>query len=364
MRTLIAIVLFFNLSTCYPSWEIDNIFKVNNENVKAVKFNNSYFLIEKKLKTIELSEINKYKNKLIDSNFNGTLLDIDIDSSHIVYNTYTSINYYNYNKENSLLKLKLELSEYIELKNNKTYSYTCYLAAKECKSKQRTYVQELNSFKDSSKKNIFPEPKGIDLTGFVPIKEITLLDSIIAISDIIDYNIKLYNRDKNILDSIVLNPIGWKQYSGTLPIYDCGPYINNFFQECYNIIDNYSRLKLLNTLNDSTLFVTWCTGYTLDDDTRFEYNHDIWVNKSNKWSLEETIDQTEKSKNKILDFDAMDLGNAYYIKHGYLYIIKPFPTDLVKKYYGKSKSDFESEMNEFYIDNDLQYTCFIYKYVP
>lgn len=364
MHYLVIFLLFINLSISYSNWEIDTFLHVPNSKVKIIKYNNSYFLLEKTLNNIELTEIEKYSKKIIDTNFYGSLLDIDIDTNYIIYNTYSGINYYKYKKEFTLLKLDAKVSEFIELKNDMTFSFSCYLASKDCKIKQRTYVQVYNKNEKSVKQIKFHEPKGIDLTGFLPIKEMTLFDTLIAVSEIIDYKIKFYNIEGHLLDSLSFKPSKWVQYSDTIPFYDCGPTINNFYQDCYYIIDNFSRLKLINSLNDSTLMVSWSTGYTIDNDTRFEYNQDIWVKKSNKWCIVESIDQTVKSKNKILDFDAMDLGDSYYVKNGYLYIIKPFPTNLVKEYYGKSKSDFENKMNEFYVDNDLQYTCFIYKYIP
>jgi hypothetical protein len=110
--------------------------------------------------------------------------------------------------------------------------------------------------------------------------------------------------------------------------------------------------------------ISWGTGTT--DSSRMTYYkhyHDIWVKKNGVWKLHNTINQNGDDTD-VFNFSAMGLADQFYIKHGYLYIIKPFPIDFVKKYYGKSYSEFENEMNNYYINNDLQYTCFIYKYVP
>ncbi|MCB0752763.1 MAG: hypothetical protein KDC52_14930, partial [Ignavibacteriae bacterium] len=242
--------------------------------------------------------------------------------------------------------------------------YSSDLSNMACFNDTKTMVNITNTNNWNQQLFCFPDPNGIDLSSFVPSKIIAILNNLIVVQDVSNYRIKFYDFDYNYVDSIEHYPLEWKQYEGEIPKYNCDPEIMVHIEKCWSIIENYSKIDLINTLNDSTLLVTWRNINTSNQIRKFTYYHDILKKIDNKWEIGRDYFLQFNDTTDCFTLNRLNIKANYYIKKGYLYIIKPFPINLVKKYHGKKYSDFEDEMNNFYIVNDLQYTCFIFKYMP
>lgn len=366
MFKLILFIFFVNLSFSIAEWELDNYIEVENNGSKVLKSDNSYFILSKISNVLKFTRISSSSKEttILDSSFNYHLNDFDIDLNSIIYDDYANLYLYDF-KENKFME---SISKYptfnISFHNNRIYSYSSILLTKSSKLKSNTLLQIYDLNRKSKDIYTFPDPVGIDLVCFAPNKNISIFDTLVAIHQISDYKIKFFDYNYTLIDSFSFVPNGWKQFNGVIPVYDGSQQMVEHIEKCYFIVDNYSQIMLLNTLNDSTLLISWRTGFNDDSNQEFQYVHDIWQKSNDDWEHKEQFTTEKDNEDKVLDFYNLKIWGSYYIKHGYLYIIKPFPTNLVKKYYEKSMTDFENEMNEYYIDNDLQYTCFIYKYVP
>lgn len=367
MNYFIIALFLFNTPNLLSDWVFDYCVEVDNKKSIIIKYEDYYNIIDNKDSTLRLIRINNdiRDSSILEANYDDYFLGFDIDSNNLIYNGFKYVSIYNLkNKLTSKLSNKNKPFRNIEINNGKITTSSADLSNVSCNNKTKTLVQTINLDAKTQELHSFPDPIGIDLSGFSPSKAISIFNNSIAIHDISTYNIKFYDYNYNFVDSINYLPNNWKQYEGEIPHYNCDPEIMKHYDKCWNIIDNYSRINLINTLNDSTLLITWRTGETLEDKRKITYSHDKWTKINNEWVVEKEIAFENNEKQDEFNLSKLNVKAYYYIKHGYLYIIKPFPIDLVKKYYGKNYSEFENEMNEFYIDNDLQYTCFIYKYVP
>lgn len=349
-------------------WELDYYLKVENKNSKVIKYDDIYNIIDNKDSTIRLIRLDNEEidTIVLDSYYNDYLHGFEINSEYIILNGFKGYYYFNYqgNKSKKRIDKSNVPSQYLDLINEELYSYSSNLSTASCKNKTKTLLQIIKIENQIQELYTFPDPVGIDLSNFSPSKAIAIFNNLIAVQDISTYSVKFYDLDYNYVDSIVYQPTDWKQYTGKIPHYECNPEIMDHFDKCWEIIDNYSRINLINTLNDSTVLITWGMLDKNKEERKFKFYHDKWTKINGNWEVEKEITFEINKLNDIFDLSKIDVKAEYFVKHGYLYIIKPFPIDLVKKYYGKSFSEFENAMNEFYIDNELQYTCFIYKYVP
>lgn len=370
LRIILIIFTFINFITpnLKAGWVFDSYINVSSLKSKIIKFNNNYYVLNNIDSTIYLTlhYPEKIDTSIIFPKFDDYFIGFDIDSHYLVFNGFKYI----YLIENANKKSKRMIENTnkpfgnIELINKNLFTYSADLSNVSCFNETKTLVNklDLNEFKQNL--FAFPNPSGIDLSSFVPSKVISIINNLIAVQDISNYKVKFYDYNYNYVDSIIYFPPNWKQYEKEIPHYNCDPEIMNHIEKCFNIIDNYSKISQINTLNDSTLLITWVTGDTSNKDKKFSYYHDIWIKNNGKWCVEHDNSFYNSNSTDVFELNKLDVKAYYNIKHGYLYIIKPYPVDLVKKYFGKSYSDFENEMNNYYIDNELQYTCFIYKYVP
>ncbi len=348
-------------------WELDYYLKVENKNSKVIKYDDIYNVIDNKDSTIRLIRLDNEEidTIVLDSYYNDYFLGFDMDSNFVIYNGFKYVSIYNLkNKLTINLPNKNKPFRNIELINGEIIISSADLSNVSCNNKTKTLVQTIDLNSKTQELYTFPNPIGIDLSNFSPCKAIAIFNNLIAVQDISTYSVKFYDLNYNYVDSIVYQPTDWKQYTGKIPHYECNPEIMDHFDKCWEIIDNYSRINLINTLNDSTVLITWGMLDKNKEERKFKFYHDKWTKINGNWEVEKEITFEINKLNDIFDLSKIDVKAEYFVKHGYLYIIKPFPIDLVKKYYGKSFSEFENAMNEFYIDNELQYTCFIYKYVP
>ncbi|MEZ4724370.1 MAG: hypothetical protein R2863_06895 [Candidatus Kapaibacterium sp.] len=366
MRKIILLFILINLPMYSASWEIDNFIEVEDERVIVLKKGKNYYTLENKLNSIVFSEISNQTKRtyVIDSNFKYTLYGFDINSNHLIYNDYKNFYYYNYLEKELIAKVDIIPSDYIEFNHDNINVFASNLSTQNCNTETKTLFQEFNIPNRTKVLYNLPDPKGVDLTCFSRRKVITPLDTLIGISQVSEYKIKFFDRSFNLIDSIVSSDSNWEQYYEEIPKFDCHSQIVEHINRTRDIIYNFSQIWLFNKLSDSIVFISWGTGTTTNGNTKFDYYHDTWKKVDDGWKLIETLDQTKLSKNDVFDFLSIELNESYYIRNGYLYIIKPYPIELVSEYYKKSKIEFDKELNKYYISNNLRYTCFIYKYVP
>lgn len=359
--------LFVNTPNLHSDWVFDNYIGVNSKKSKVIKHKRDYCTLDKKGSVLYFTQMsnNNVDTIVIDSNYSDYLLGFDLNTDNLIFNSFKYVFSYDFkNKTIKKMSNKDKPFRDIELTDSGVVTYSADLSNVSCNNKTKALVQTINTKEEIQKIYSFPEPIGIDLSNFSPCKPIALFNNLIAIHDISTYSVKFYDLDYNYDDSIVYKPSNWKQYEGEIPHYECNPEIMDHIEKCWTIIDNYSRINLINTLNDSTLLITWSTLDKTSKERKFLYYHDKWVKTNNKWEFEKDSFLNNSQATEEFNLNKININADYTIKHGYLYIIKPYPLELVKKYFGKSFKEFENEMNEFYIDNELQYTCFIYKYVP
>lgn len=346
----------------------DNYISVVNKKSKVIKYDDNYFVLENIDSTIYLTIHfpNQIDTTILNSRFDDYFIGFDMDSDYIVFHGSKYLYLYNYNgdKSKKAINIRNKPCKNVEIINGNLVLYSTDLSTTACNNKTKTMLNSISIENQTQQLYNFPEPIGIDLASFVPRKIMAVMKSQIAVHDLSEYRIKFYDLEYNYVDSIVHTPIEWKQYEGEIPKYKCDPEIMDHINKCGPIVDNYSKISLINTLNDSTLLLTWKIKDSINSDRNFTYYNDIWTKRNNKWELDRDNSLRYSEESDKYNLGRLDIKAYYYVKNGYLYIIKPFPIDLLKKYYGKKYSEFEDEMNNFYIDNDLQYTCFIFKYVP
>lgn len=361
----IILILIINSYSGFSEWELidylktptkDAIVLINNETITQFYKDKNNFL--------HIKEINKPDIQSTKSILWNIQNVIEYDNNYIVCSV-TDIFFFN--------KKSIELTNEFKLKslafNAKQIDSILYFYASNvslCKYNANSIVNKYNPYTNMDFQIKFDQfPNDVQMTLFGPRKLIAISNNEIVISDVTKYSFNIFDLNGNFLNNIQRSDNSWIPIEGELTENYCTPNLMSILMKDEHFIDECSQIWLCNFLNDTTLLITWETPVKKNEkEVTYNFYHDVWVKKENNWDYEETISELSNNEPKILNGNSIQLKWDYKFSNGYLYIIKPYPLELVKKYFGKSFKEFENEMNEFYIDNELQYTCFIYKYVP
>ncbi len=159
----------------------------------------------------------------------------------------------------------------------------------------------------------FREPKGYYWKLFRPRVCLDAGTREILESDITDYNIRIYDYDGVIKDSLKRVPKGWKQNLTDLEI----PEDTDPRRTIYNLQNDTVTTSLMHKaqfVNDSTILVC----YSIDDgDEESEYlyhfYYDVWRKKNNKWYLSVADFDSEAFDHKNQKNSDAPIHNGYLI---------------------------------------------------
>lgn len=227
------------------------------------------------------------------------------------------------------------------------------------------------------KPQYFPNPQGVEFVSFVPRSLIAADGSRIFVSDLSRYRIIVYDTSGRPTDSIVRSPEQWIDVYGLgYPGIDQSDLVNTNREQGERVSQRMdhlrsfaytmSSIRLIQTMNDSTLLVTFATGRKLARgmlEGHVEVKHDIWHRTKSGWRpLQLDIDDFNPERSQRLADERM-LPLTYTYKSTMdervpMYQIQPMkpPTDWQMSY-----GDFVDAMGEGMDGTAIPYSVVFYR---
>lgn len=367
MKILILILSTFIYSSysLKCEWELVDYIKVSSNESKIYYNDNSLLIIDYVKDTLKIVNRTKNELKTIDTSIIKLwdIYDITELNDFFVVTAFTKILLINKTDFSDIRIInQSSFLPYTSIYQNSIISYGINSSNGHARIGNRSIVERIysNITRDTL---ILNDPFGVYLCDFTTRKNISFFNGIIAVSDLAKYNINFFDLNLNLIDNLSYNHGSWMELKEEIPSFRLELGVSPPFHLLRRFNTEISQIWLTNFINDSTLLVTWSIPKIDDSEGGFTHFHDLWI-YDKKWELIETIDDTLSNDLKYsLDFENIEIGQNYYVKNNYLYIIKPFPLDFVKNNKNTKKQVFHENLNEYYISNELEYTCFIYKYI-
>lgn len=382
MKTLIIVMLFFvslqsKAENIQDHFEIEQILLpeefIVSENIYLCENNGSVYAIyfdDISNDTIKLSIFSKTINVKVDINHDiirdidrrGTIESVDLNINYltILYSDRLIIvkhdNYQNFKIDN-IIKLT-EFYDDLLLFEDKIILTVCALnSSKIPVTGFSVYEFEEKILVDYS---VAP-PAGIELSVYQPKHNLTTNEYFVAISDIVNYRIKLYDMKNNFLDSISKEPFN----QDLAEFYDFITTNNNkgirkYIEEIGHYHRNLRQIIKSIFLNDTTLLIYWT------DDTRHiknEYYFDLWIYNQNEWQVYKENLNNYKPKMEDLCQSKFPIPNSFNCVNNLLFFTVPIPIDLYSIHYvDKTFKELETVLTEYYIEHNLRYSILVYHY--
>lgn len=251
----------------------------------------------------------------------------------------------------------------LKIWNNKVYLYDVHFSEDNCEQPSQTLFLELDLSTYQIRNIPFDNIQGIDLANFDPRKLIDFNKGIISVSDLTAYNINFYNATTGLLvDSITMENDFWKPNQELSSYYDCGPNMASYLYSMQYIFNKISAIWRSEFINDSLFMVTYTFPILKDGKESLKYKYDIYKKINEKWTIHRTdLDDYSKSENDYFAPQTINIYHTYRIIEGNLCKIVAYPKSLIKFDGSTTIQKFEKELEEFYYDNDLEYTLLVYK---
>lgn len=293
------------------------------------------------------------KNVVLDFVINDSLCFVIVGEELLKYN-YKN-NKYIYDRA---IKLESGFAR-IEFCNGQLALYPYLLGKLYHPAKMAFY--DINTMNQISS-HIFDTPKGASLTYEQPKQIFFLKNDKIILSDITDYNIRIYDIDFKLLNQINYKPQSWS-FDTNLAI-QIESEID--FQKFRGKISVYRKMPIIQSvdlLNDSTLIV--CRTSKNEE----QYYYDIWQLVDDRWVLlpETLIDYNSQASN----ISNLPLSNNFYtyfcnyyrVLDGKIILLREVPFDVKSEpYINMTNKEFMEKVDNFYTTNPVKLSAFIYDF--
>lgn len=324
-------------------WELSSLTEFNSNfninfdgNYKSFKnqiyqigiFNNEIILNTDK-KDISISE-------LIPNYESSEVITFEIDDEFIAIKDFNYIYLLGHNNLTQIkfkyqIPCKLYLSN-LEIWNNNLYLFDVKFSENNCKETSQTILIELNLINKELKKVNFDNIEGIDMAVYGTRKLIDFNNGILSISDITNYKVRFYNVEKGI-------------------------FVDSIFRKILN------QIWRSEFINDSTYLVSWTYPSKIDGIDSYRCKYDLYKKQNNKWAIYEMdLLNYEKNPNDIFSPENISLYQTFRIIDGNLFKVVPYPKKLIDFSKLTTISEFDNKVEEYYLDNDLEYTFLKFKF--
>lgn len=357
-------------------WELSSLTEFNSNfninfdgNYKSFKnqiyqigiFNNEIILNTDK-KDISISE-------LIPNYESSEVITFEIDDEFIAIKDFNYIYLLGHNNLTQIkfkyqIPCKLYLSN-LEIWNNNLYLFDVKFSENNCKETSQTILIELNLINKELKKVNFDNIEGIDMAVYGTRKLIDFNNGILSISDITNYKVRFYNVEKGIfVDSIFRNDYKpWGIEQENYPKYNCDKYISNYIYKAFEFRKILNQIWRSEFINDSTYLVSWTYPSKIDGIDSYRCKYDLYKKQNNKWAIYEMdLLNYEKNPNDIFSPENISLYQTFRIIDGNLFKVVPYPKKLIDFSKLTTISEFDNKVEEYYLDNDLEYTFLKFKF--
>jgi len=225
--------------------------------------------------------------------------------------------------------------------------------------------------KDIIYEKYLDEIYGVELGTYSPKNMIEINEEFIIISDILKYNIKIFNHDFKLLSTIKYKNKDWVNLDNKIRdrLLKTGQYFYNqnsvkkAFVPLDSICINNSRIYKIYLLNKNKLLVYWKKP-NLKNFKPKDLFVELWeINLDGTYKL---LKETESVKKQIsLDgrqFSTLDfqIPYSFYAKDDLIIFPQSIPLD-IKDFIGEDEAIINKKIENYYINNEIKYSLFIYK---
>ena len=231
---------------------------------------------------------------------------------------------------------------------------------------------DLNTHNLLNFKIINPEPKGAGYLNFSPRNNMDCSGKYFIISDVIEYNLYLYDTDWKLIDMINPKHKEWiidKDFPDIKTIataYKSGTSISLLEPFTYKT----SLTHNVFFQNDSTIIVSWSVPNGSNDrHNRYTFYFDKYAIRNNKLVLLDTYEEAKVDKNSSISFllsgaNAIKYPRNYFMNYNYMFTISgdiPFSifSNEIKQ---MSLKDYYKKLDDYYISNDGKKSILIYRF--
>ena len=267
---------------------------------------------------------------------------------------------------NFIRKISLDYYHHlIKLEGDKIIIMMSNIVSETIKVGNHTNILIYDIVKDKTiSKGSLPNPNGIEQSFFMPSNFITYQNGIFAVSDVTKYQIHLYDTKLNLLETLSRTPNIWKDIKYCKECQETMKTLNLKSFEVHETIKKLNKINMLfstvrrvNFINDTTLFV--CIENMAKDYFDSDWYYDVWKKRNGKWQLENTELKVKNNLNTtILKFDCFSA--SYIISDGKLLTTGAIPF-LIKNEEYKNHSAVKERIDNYFIDNPLKYSVFVYE---
>lgn len=206
-------------------------------------------------------------------------------------------------------------------------------------------------------------PEEFGFSFFVPKNIIDFKDTLIYVSNFTKYKIDVFNWEGKQVNCIERLPEKWLNSKIEIPRFPKGS--NKPGKYIFEIMPYLGKQSIINKIyfvDSNQILVGW-TLPNNNDTTLYDYMFDIWkLNKDNKWeiSAKDLYDVTFDNSS-ILSKKSFSLNENFNIVNNYLFTFNVGNNELFLKTIGESYKDYKYKLDNFIIENPLQYILGVYK---
>ena len=294
----------------------------------------------------------------------GFILDFDLNKEYLVISGWNCILIYKY--ENDTYKLIKNIERpvsyfHCKLEGSQVTAFDAMLGYYYEKPESNTYIYTYNIKDDISKQHYFEDNEDIYWTLFQPRKLIDHSIGITAVSKASEYNIKLYDENFKLIDSLVRQPEKWKSIDTVLN-FDYSEHPKNAIENVKGIYSRISLMKSIDFIDNNRIMISWKKPRPNNSCENYGSSivFDFWEKKEGSWSQV----NTDLSNDPQFDSDKfnpenIDLTGYYKVSNGKLLTCHRIPFILDDRFRGMTVSEFKEYKDNFLLDNDLKLSILV-----
>ena len=302
---------------------------------------------------------------------------ITVDSNLVVLEDQFVTYYFQRTPEGlkNILFTNLSVStKQLKIFGNSIFRSHCDIQGSALWGKTQTWVEVFDLQKKTRRKYEFPNPLGIEYMYFTPRNLIEITKENVYVMDVLDYKIKIYNYEGNLIDSIykpfmdnkiVPTPINDQSKE---ELYKFDVMTQRVRRHSKTFEENWKNAKLMsriNLLNDSTLLIC----YTEPNGDFATNVFDVWKldTKKKKWvilkeglKIEQYVNSEREGKFDIKRFPVFHNYSAFY--NNVLVTQNNYSYDILKLKTYTTCKEFHSLNEDYLKKSEIPNTIFVYKF--
>lgn len=298
------------------------------------------------------------------------IFDFDVYNNKIVFLGQNTLLFYDFEKDNLIFDYKHSFdgnASHIKITDSVAVFYDSYISHGD----GRTMIHKYNYLNRTEVYNYtFPNPEGYELSFIAPRRLIDYCDGQILLSDLSNYNLRIFDENKNLVTKFSVTPDKWKQpdnLDSSLMIVKNDPsLIHEYLGDFSSLERNNSTIQLVDFIDNKTIMVCW-SSFDDNQDRQFQY-YDFWKKKDGRWHLTKS-DLTDRSFNHLMEQQfSLKLhfyfSYSYQISDSYILLKDNFPfrlSDIVKQ--NMTVEEVYNMKEAYYIDNPIKSSYYLFKYM-